>query len=160
MAVGQAVGVSGSLVVYCAFPDAAASMRCSLDGGPRPALSRIRDRVGAGEAGPAKGSVTPASLRGRRCSMGRARVRPVPAPPSARVSRFPSGGESTRAVAAGLGLEDAPRARSGSGRFQAAVSASWVPLWGWEPELSVCASNPGKPSWRRGVAYPGGESQT
>lgn len=75
--------------------------------------------MGAGEAGPAEGTVATASPGGRRRALeelGCARS----LCPRARVSGH--AGE----VAAGLGLAGALRARSASGRFQGAASASWV----------------------------------
>lgn len=91
-------------------------------GAHRPVLSRVRDRVGTGEAGPAEGTVTPISPSDRLCSPGRVgvhrplclRVRgsPAPHPEAAPPGHWPLCWDL--------------RARSGSGRFQAPAPASWA----------------------------------
>lgn len=70
-------------------------------------LSGVRDRVGAVEAGPAEGTVTPASLGAGSAARGELAC--------VLVSGFPTSGGRAGAVVARLGLAGALRARSGSG---------------------------------------------
>lgn len=102
-------------------------------GAHRPMLSRVRDRVGAGEAVPADGTVTPASPGDRWCSLGRAGVRAAAVPASVRLPGSPRRGGSAGAPAAVPGLAGAPRARGGSGMCAAAAPASWAPRMAGSP---------------------------
>lgn len=144
------MGVSSCLAVCHDFPDAAASRRCRLAGGALVVALRSKGPRGRVEAGPAEGTVSPVPPGGAAggkpgCARQRAGLRlPTQCQGSGRR----------------LGLAGAPRARRGSGRFQAAAPASWAGRRGWEPGRRVCASDPGEPSLRGGVAQPAGETQT
>lgn len=85
---------------------------------PESGTAWARERPSAGHGGPrlAGGlAVKSGESRGTRGS--RVRVR---------VSGFPSRGGSGQGSGPGLGQAGAPRARSGSGRFEAAAPASWA----------------------------------
>lgn len=74
--------------------------------------------------GPAQGAVAPASPAGWRGSLGRAGLRRGAG--ASGVSGFPPRGGSGPGSGPGPGLAGAPRARSASGRFEAAAPASWA----------------------------------
>lgn len=116
-------------------------------------------RVGAEEAGPGEG-MGALPRPAVQCQEGRGA--PGLCAYELGVSGSPPCGCCAGEAAVGLGLAGAPRARSVSGRFQAAASASWAPrrAGNSSADSGVGASKQFKPSLHRGVAHPGGETQT